>query len=868
MPAAIPIAAQVLATYIASAVGAGTATAALISGGAALLGGYIASELMGSKGQIGVPEDPQENYISTSRSIPVVYGTYRVGGNTVFAEAGKESPDSDSKDSYLWVVQVLSEGEIHGFNKVFIEGQWHDEIYIDQRPIWEFETGKVQYELYNGDFTQTHDLDIEGSTRLDSEDKFNDAMRGTAYIIFRFKKGGKGKNSIVGLPQRHIVIKGIKCFDVRTSTTVWTENPVLILYDYLTNSRYGLGMEPTSIDTDSFEEVADSCDLYNWKFNTVFSSKMKASEVIDTILGHFRGSIHWYDGKLFLKYIDMRYESPDLIINDSHIARSTSGKAIVSMSQPSRFNIPDTAVVSFINAEKNWTEDKVIIEDTSASTDFVKTIDFVGYTDIYSAKLMGTYVLRREQLNRTVTLTLRQDAIALDINDLISLTCSELALSNQPIRVKSVSTGGTGLVTLVGIFEDISLYTKEYDLVTDDVYNVYFPSPNSPPPSVTNLSIVEETYSYRDRSMIRIKVDYDPPLGYPWFSHVNVYVAIQSESPSSEDEYKYMLNAHSEFYIDPVQESQFYYIRLNSVSDSGVEQDDGLAARIGYKILGVSEVNPPCPDYLNVAVNITSVDITGRKLPSPDIAGYEVRLGSVSWSNSLFLTLRADPSITFDGVKPGVHKFWLNTKHTNGRYCSAPLNKTVTLEDPPPGSYGFFSQVVDYATGTGTNVTVTGTYPNQTLKCSHTGLSLVGEYTSLEIDTVNLNVDEKMLAYVLFGFTLTGNEFTWEKLVPIGTTWEDFAYIAAEDRWKSWYEIIGDDNLSPAPSVQVSVEYATISGGPYTTVDRLELLTALIRGRYVRIKYRIEDINNESYLELSASTFKAAYLERALLIGV
>jgi hypothetical protein len=123
-----------------------------------------------------------------------------------------------------------------------------------------------------------------------------------------------------------------------------------------------------------------------------------------------------------------------------------------------------------------------------------------------------------------------------------------------------------------------------------------------------------------------------------------------------------------------------------------------------------------------------------------------------------------------------------------------------------------------------------------------------------------------MLVYVLFDFWMAGGATTWDDLAPIGSDWYDFAYDSEESIWKTWYELVGDETRTKAAQIEVGLDYSATPGGPYESVDRLELLTAIVTGRYVRIRYKITDVNISSFLTLGASTFKAAYLENNLLI--
>ena len=189
------------------------------------------------------------------------------------------------------------------------------------------------------------------------------------------------------------------------------------------------------------------------------------------------------------------------------------------------------------------------------------------------------------------------------------------------------------------------MYDKVYDPDISTIYDVEFPSISDPPPSVEGIRVEEEIYEVMGRSFVRLRVFFVPPTGYPWFSRVDVYTVVSAVDPD-EDDYSYRWPAYDDFIIDPAEEwnnetKKYYYIRLNSVSTYGVKQEDSDSARFIYKVLGVSSVYPPCPTYLDAAVNLSSVDLIGFVPHSPDIAGFEIRLGS-TWGSAIFIIFRIE----------------------------------------------------------------------------------------------------------------------------------------------------------------------------------------------------------------------------------
>jgi len=62
-----------------------------------------------------------------------------------------------------------------------------------------------------------------------------------------------------GPPQITVDVSGKKVYDTRTSTTVYTENPALIVRDFLTSS-YGLGVNASEIDVTACNTAANACE--------------------------------------------------------------------------------------------------------------------------------------------------------------------------------------------------------------------------------------------------------------------------------------------------------------------------------------------------------------------------------------------------------------------------------------------------------------------------------------------------------------------------------------------------------------------------------------------------------------------------------
>ncbi len=209
---------------------------------------------------VDLPEETEDaagttvNKASNVAPIPVVYGTRQVAGTRVFVATG------GPENKYLYMAIALCEGEIDRVSQVL----------IDDKPI----------SAYDHVFASGHTASAPGADRLavvhwyrgtDGQSASalltaapgwtaNHRLRGVAYLACRFRYSTE---VFRGLPQVKATVRGRKVRDVRdlTAATRYSENSALILYDYLTNNRFGKGLAATDIDLAAFQAAAASCDI-------------------------------------------------------------------------------------------------------------------------------------------------------------------------------------------------------------------------------------------------------------------------------------------------------------------------------------------------------------------------------------------------------------------------------------------------------------------------------------------------------------------------------------------------------------------------------------------------------------------------------
>jgi predicted phage tail protein len=128
------------------------------------------------------------------------------------------------------------------------------------------------------------------------------------------------------IPDRSYEIRGIKVqvpsnYDPETRaydgiwdgtfTTAWTDNPAWVLYDLLTNRRYGLGdsISASAVDKWGLYTIAQYCDELvddgfggtepRFTCNVVINSRAQAYEVLMALASVFRGMLFWQSGAVY-----------------------------------------------------------------------------------------------------------------------------------------------------------------------------------------------------------------------------------------------------------------------------------------------------------------------------------------------------------------------------------------------------------------------------------------------------------------------------------------------------------------------------------------------------------------------------------------
>ena len=248
----------------------------------------------------------------------------------------------------------------------------------------------------------------------------------------------------------------------------WTQNPVWIVYDILTNDTYGLGIPEDNIDKYKFFQVAqycDACDAATGKFigvdgqadgtfrhkprqdftgvrntlvglpvgtkikerrftlNISLSDEGAAMDALNGICSTFRGALVYSLGKLTLAD-DMPDEYPVMAFNETNIKQGS-----LTISGTKESEVISGVDVSYVEPSNHYKREVVRVDTADANDGIernviknIQSLDLPGVTRRSQALRFAQYQIAASKfLRRNVTFTTSTDALTLAPGDVISV---------------------------------------------------------------------------------------------------------------------------------------------------------------------------------------------------------------------------------------------------------------------------------------------------------------------------------------------------------------------------------------------------------------------------------------------------------------
>ena len=429
----------------------------------------------------------------------------------------------------------------------------------------------------------------------------------------------------------------------------WTDNPAWVLYDVVTNKRYGLGGRLGEFGADKWAlyQVAQYCDQLvpdgfggqepRFTCNVWLTEQRSAYQVINDICSIFRAMPVW-NGQQLTVVMD-RPADPVWTYTNANV--DESGFSYTFSARKSRHN---AIQVEYADKENSYEKAiEYVSDDESIRKNGlnVKKITAFGCTSRGQAHRTALWLLQTEKLEtKTVTFTVGAEGLMHIPGDIIKVADTHYAGTNIGGRVLAVN-GKT-----VTLDREITLSGNSY------------------------LSYINANAKHQNIKIISIngaEVTLDqPPLGleiYGVWSLTTQQVTSQlfkalSVKEESKGKYTIMALQH-----EPQKEA---------IVDNGAK----------FEPAGTTVLTTPQISNIGVAVNSDgSVSVDSSVTGGNGIVKYDIRIykGGVLYDVRLG---QSSPNLNIDGLENGDYSVLVQVKNENGQLLSE-KTQTFTINKPP-----------------------------------------------------------------------------------------------------------------------------------------------------------------------------------------
>jgi hypothetical protein len=306
-------------------------------------------------------------------------------------------------------------------------------------------------------------------------------LQGTAYVYLRLTYDQEMFPG--GIPTITADVKGVKVYDPRTSTTAWSDNPALCIRDYLTNTRYGRGIDSSLIDDTSFSAAANYCDelvtiggesIKRYTLNGVVDTSRTSLDNIKEMLTACRGFLVFTGGKYRL-IID-KPETATFTFDEDNITGSWS------IGLGNKQNTFNRIRVNFFNPDRSWQPDVTAVESTALRANdngllLEREIELPFTTSEARAKAIATMNLNQSRQQVTCEFTATIEGLRCEVGDVVNITHETPGWSAKKFRIVEMALQSTDEVRIKAIEYDATVYDFGTIPASDPTPNTNLPDP-------------------------------------------------------------------------------------------------------------------------------------------------------------------------------------------------------------------------------------------------------------------------------------------------------------------------------------------------------------------------------------------------------
>lgn len=298
------------------------------------------------------------------------------------------------------------------------------------------------------------------------------------------------------MPSRSYLIKGLKIrvpsnynADTNSYDGNWdgtfklasSSNPAWILFDLLTNTRYGLGefVKESMINIGELYQIGRYCDAFvddgfggkekRFAINTQITSRQDAYRVVQDIAGAFRGMVYWAGGMVHITQDSPA--DPVMLFSNSNVVNGSF--AYKGSARKDRYSV---ALITYNNKEDGYKQSVEYVEDQEAIKRYgirkTESVAF-GCTSRGQAHRVGLWTLYTSRMESDViTFAVGMDSVFLMPGDIVLIADKFRAGRRNSGRITGYTSNSIKLdapVDLTSVGNHITFLSAEGKMVERDI---------------------------------------------------------------------------------------------------------------------------------------------------------------------------------------------------------------------------------------------------------------------------------------------------------------------------------------------------------------------------------------------------------------
>jgi hypothetical protein len=512
---------------------------------------------------------------------------------------------------------------------------------------------------------------------------------GVAYLVVELDYD---ENAFIGgIPNVSAVVRGMKCYDPRTGTTAWTENPALHARALATHSLAG-NLPASSIDDDAVAAAANVCDTVTtytvgdadftrelYKAGYAFTVDRKPMDGLTDLCQAMGGDWVFADG--MLRVVAGSYRVPVMDLDESWLVDDQPVQIQVGNA---RADLVNTTTGSIADQDQDWRMVPIprIAPDAYLAADgatLARDIEYAAVTFSGQAQYLSSTMLRRMRQGLLLKVRCNMRAWQAERFDNLNVTLNRFGFDAKPFEViESVwTTDGSIDLTLRETTPIIWDMDAGFD-ANDIAPNTTMPVPWGLP-QITSLAGVSDDSTVQPQSdgtvLPRVSVTWDAVTDGRVLQGGYIEIRYWLMGQSADTFYTAKAQpTDTRLFLDSVRSSVAYLITARTVS---VVTHSPWCRAVAVNANGKT-IAPSAVTGANCTLGAGRAHFTWDACIDPDYKLTEIRYGA-SWAAGTLIGTSAGTSIDWLSPPVGAQTIWFANQNFSGVYSTA-VSLSVTID--------------------------------------------------------------------------------------------------------------------------------------------------------------------------------------------